>query len=262
MRTIGVVLTCLLLAGCGGDSSVTSAAKGGVKGKPKPAPTAAPAPTPSPSPSPSPSPTPAPSSALDDGKTVIVAEGDSISVDYTGYYTGFFRYQHPGVEYHVLAVGGSGITNLVSRRDQVNALNPDFFTVFIGANDLGAYATAQAFVNDILAYVAPIRERGTKVLVATPLPRMVPSEVAYSNNHNLLRDQVSVLLKAEVGKTIDGVIDFGGHPVMGQLTAANNLQLYKDGLHPTDRGWNGVIGGGGHDYLSEVYRATLEPMLP
>ena len=49
---------------------------------------------------------------------------------------------------------------------------------------------------------------------------------------------------------------------MGQITATTNLQLYKDGLHPTDRGWNGVSGGGGHDYLYEVYRTTLEPMLP
>jgi len=197
---------------------------------------------------------------LDDGKTVVVSEGDSISVDYTGYYTGHFRVQHPGIEYHALAIGGSSIPELVARRNAVLALNPDIFTVFIGANDLGGYKSAQAYVDALFAYLEPIRARGTKVLVATQLPRSAPGNLPWEANHNNLRGPVATILKSEVGKKIDGVIDFGAHPVVGQLSAVNNLQIYRDGLHPTDRGWNGTQGG--HDYLYEVYRDAVEPFLP
>jgi hypothetical protein len=48
----------------------------------------------------------------DDGKTIVVAEGDSISVDYAGYYGGLFKVQHPTLDYRIFAVGGSGLANL------------------------------------------------------------------------------------------------------------------------------------------------------
>lgn len=227
---------------------------------PTPSPAPAPAPSPTPSATPSPTPAPAPGSALNDGRTILGIEGDSISVDYVGYYAGYFKQQHPTVEVFNRAVGGSGLNTMLARRDQLIALNPDVVTVLIGANDLGSSPSAQAYVDRILDYVAPIRARGTKVLVATQLGISIPANATYTNNHNLLRDQVATLLKAQVGRGIDGVIDFAADPVIGQLTAPQNTQLFSDGVHPTDRGYRGSRGG--HDYLYDVYRLAVEPVLP
>lgn len=227
---------------------------------PSPSPSPSPSPAPSPAPSPTPSPTPSPAnSPLDDGKIVLGIEGDSISIDYAGYYAGYFKQQHPAVEVHNQAVGGSTLDTITARRDQLIAFNPDIVTVFVGANDLGKAASAQAWVDRILAYVAPIRARGTKVLVASNLARQVPTSPAFDANHNLLREQVAVLLKAQVGKGIDGVIDFAGHPIVGQISAPLNTQLFSDGLHPTDRNFRNSTGG--HDYLYDVYRLAVEPLL-
>lgn len=108
-------------------------------------------------------------------------------------------------------------------------------------------------------YVAPTRARGTKVLIATQLGISIPANTTYTNKHNLLRDQVATLLKAQIGRGIDGVIDFAGDPVIGQVTAPKNTQLFSDGVHPTDRGYRGFQGG--HDYLYEVCRLAVEPIL-
>lgn len=268
VSVLSAVALAIVVAGCeSGGSGGTPQATAAVPLIPIVAPTPVPSPSPSPAPSPSASPSPAPSptpspapSALDDGKTVLGIEGDSISVDYVGYYAGYFKQQHPAIEVHNQAVGGSTLDTITARRDQLIAFNPDIVTVFIGANDLGKAASAQAWVDRILAYVAPIRTRGTKVLVATNLARQVPATPAFDANHNLLRDQVAVLLKAQVGKGIDGVIDFAGHPIMGQISAPLNTQLFGDGLHPTDRNFRNSTGG--HDYLYEVYRFAVEPLLP
>ncbi len=262
-----VALASIALAGCEGGGSGGSQNPQGLPltpiAAPTPVPSPSPSPTPTPAPAPAPTPTPTPAPApgpLDDGKTVLGIEGDSISVDYVGYYAGYFKQQHPAIEVRNQAVGGSGIGSLVARRDQLIALDPDIVTVFIGANDLGSASSAEAYVEQILAYVAPIRARGTKVLVATNLAISKPANPTYANKHNMLRDPVAALLKQEVGRGIDGVIDFAGHPVIGQLTAPTNTQLFSDGVHPTDRGYRGSTGG--HDYLYEVYRLAVEPLLP
>ena len=257
-----VVLTGLALAGCE-DGGSNNGSKNSVETSPAPiaSPTPVPAPSPSPTPPPAPVSTPTtPTNSLDDGRTIVGIEGDSISVDYVGYYAGYFKQRHPTIEVYNRAVGGSGVNTMLARRDQLIALNPDIVTVFIGANDLGSNPTAQAFVDKIIAYATPIRARGTKVLVATNLAISIPANQAFTNNHNLLRDQVATLLRAEVGDRIDGVIDFAAEPVVGQLTAPTNGQLFSDGVHPTDIGYRGAKGG--HDYLYEVYRLAVEPLLP
>ncbi len=71
--------------------------------------------------------------------TILVAEGDSISVEYGGYYTGAFKARHPDIQMHIKAVGGSGLDMLAKRQNEALALKPDVLTVFIGANDLGNY---------------------------------------------------------------------------------------------------------------------------
>jgi lysophospholipase L1-like esterase len=191
--------------------------------------------------------------------TIVVAEGDSISVDYGGYYAGYYKLQHPELEYHNLAVGGSGLNTMAKRQEAVQELNPDIVTVFIGANDLGSAPSAQDYFDRLVAYAAPIRARGSKVWIATNLPINFPGNATYTNKHNALRGPVADLLKQAIGKQIDGVIDFGGDPVMGQLTAPMNGQLYHDGVHPTERGFHG--GMGGHDYLYAIYEQTMKQAL-
>jgi lysophospholipase L1-like esterase len=192
------------------------------------------------------------------GPFVIVHEGDSISDDFVGYFAGYFENQHPELDYTNLSVGGSGISTLLARRDAVLALEPDLFTVFIGANDLGAAATAQDFVDDLLDYIAPIRAQGAKVLVGTNLPIYLSGNPTYTAAHNALTDPVADLLNAQVGVTIDGVFDFEASPVMGPAAAAQDTDLYSDGVHPTGR--NGTDGG--HDYLYTIYRNAITPFLP
>jgi lysophospholipase L1-like esterase len=247
MRSCGIALAILLLSACGSKA----APAGEPTGKPLSAISQA---TPA-----SPVASTEESGRANDGATVVVAEGDSISVDYGGYYTGHFRKMHPGIQYHVLAKSGSSVVSMSTRLDQARALNPDIVTIFIGANDLGGATSAKAFFDKLMLYVAPLRASGAKVLVATNLPRAASGNAAWNRNHNLLREPVAALLKGAVGKQIDGVIDFGGDPVMGNLESAFNLQLYKDGLHPTDRNWKDARGG--HDYLYDIYAEALAPVL-
>lgn len=252
MRASVLFLSSLLLAGCGGEGGNSTTPLAPVGQAPSEAPAPSPAPTPAPSPTPTPAAYPDPA---DDGETIVVAEGDSISADYVGYYAGYYKSRHPELSYSVHAVSGSKLVTMAARLDEVQALNPDIVTVFIGANDLGGATSAQAYFDSLMAYAAPLRARGTRVLIATNLPVSLPANLAYTNAHNALREPLAVLLKAAVGKQIDGVIDFGGDPVMGQVSAPSNGQLYSDGLHPTDRNYQGAKGG--HDYLYERYEAVM-----
>lgn len=195
---------------------------------------------------------------LDDDTTVLCIEGDSLSTDYVGYYAGYYEAQHPSITTHNLAVGGSTIATMAARRDDLQALNCDVATVLIGANDLGGETTAQDYVDKILAYVEPIRERGTKVFVATPLPIYVAGNSTYTNNHNTLKSQVATLLRAQAGHAFYGIIDFEASATMGPSAAAQNTGLYSDGVHPTERSG----GTAGHDYLYTIYNAALSAVIP
>lgn len=265
----------LLLSACGGGeapglgSMTAPALSPTVVASPAPVATTNPAPAPAPAPAPSPTPTSTPATASSptspatfanrDGQTVVVAEGDSISVDYGGYYAGRFKGDHPDISYHIKAVGGSSITTLVARRSEVLGLRPDALTVFVGANDLGGYASGQAYFDALMAYIQPFRDADVKVLIATPLPRNASDNPAFNNASNNHRVELSRLLKEAVGKKIDGVIDFGGDPIVGQLSATTNGQLYSDGLHPTEISFNGAPGG--HYYMVRIYDEAMKPIL-
>ena len=124
---------------------------------PAPAPTPTPAPVPSPTPPPTPAPAPAPTPAptptpppKQAGNPVVVSEGDSISIFYAGNYPGIYARTHPDVDLHGLAVGGSTLGSMEMRIGAVQALKPDVVTVFIGANDLGKYSSANAYTDRLL----------------------------------------------------------------------------------------------------------------
>ena len=265
----------LLLSACGGGETsgvgtvsalapsptvvASPAAVATTSPAPSPAPAPAPSPTPDSTPAPAASPTPTATFANRDGRTVVVAEGDSISVDYGGYYAGRFKGDHPDISYHIKAVAGSTITKLVARRSEALSLNPDALTVFVGANDLGGYASGQAYFDALMAYIQPFRDADVKVLIATPLPRNASDNPAFNNVSNANRVELSRLLKEAVGNKIDGVIDFGGDPTVGQLSATTNGQLYSDGLHPTEISFNGAAGG--HYYMVRIYEDAMKPIL-
>ena len=262
MNTRALILAsvaALMTTGCGGESPVSAPPpRDDIVQAPAPTPSPTPAPSPTPSPTPTPTPTPTPpvtTFSNQDGKTVVVIEGDSISVDYVGFYSGAYRKRHPDYTVHIQSVGGSAIPDLVKRQDRALQLNPDVLTVFIGANDLGAFASADAYFQDLMAYIRPFKERNVKVLVGTNLPCNVASIASFCNQLEANRGPLAKLLKAAVGREIDGVFDFGGDPVIGSYAAAANLQLYKDGLHPTDIGWNGSEGG--NDYMLRIYEAAM-----
>ena len=260
MRKMIIILLPLVFSGCtldGQPQTVEDPAPILVVQEPVGTPSPSPAPTPSPEPQPAPAPAPAPAPTpgiLDDGKTVIVAEGDSItSPNSSGVYSGGFAAKYPNIEYHITAVGGSGLGGVISRSETDMELKPDILTVFIGANDFGD--NAKGYADKVFAYVKPFREMGTKVYIGTILPKLKATTKMPDPVRNEARREYAQIMQDAVGTKIDGVFDFGGHPIIGQDGAPLNLQLFKDGLHPTWRNHGG--GYGGHDYLFEVYEKTM-----
>ncbi len=260
MRTIIAAMSLVSLAACTADEvsqSPVSPPDAIVVPTPSPSPTPAPTPTPTPVPTPTPSPTPSPipsGSPLNDGKTIIVAEGDSItSPQADGVYSGAFKAAHPKIEFYITAVGGSGLNNVLRRQQDDMALKPDILTLFIGANDFGD--DPANYADRVFKYAEPFRAMGTKVYVATLLPK-AKSDGTISAERNHARRVYAQIIEDAVGTKIDGIIDFGRHEIMGHDGAPLNLQLYKDGLHPTWRGHGG--GYGGHDYLLEIYTPIVE----
>lgn len=269
-RSLAPLALVLSLAACGGDGSVSTAGVMPpaviVAPTPSPTPTPAPAPPPSPaptpaptpSPTPSPSPTPPPIGTLNDGVTVVLAEGDSItSPKSASYYASAFARSLTNVTFHNTAVGGSTLKSLIDRRDADLALKPDILTVFVGANDFGPDAVT--YSERVFAYVAPFRALGTKVYIATVLPRNIANDTMTPALRNAERRKYAQIIQAAVGTRIDGIIDFGRAPIVGDDGAPFNTQIFGDGVHPTTISYNGGIGG--HDYLLDVYRKVLEPAL-
>ena len=264
-----LIALALLLSGCGGDegatssavillpasssptsttpsASPTSSAPPATPSPPSPPPTSAPPATPSP-------PSPPPVAAAGDGKIVVVTEGDSIAVTWGGNHTGMYGSSRSDIEFHGLAVGGSGLINLISRIDAVLAFKPDLVSVHIGANDLASYATAQAYADALKVYVDQIRATGAKVVVTTVLPQQLGDA---SIKHNALRKELANIIKS--ANWIDGVADFAADTAMGPDSAPFNLALYSDGLHPTD-GTQGV-GEGGQVKLFRIFKPAMDKL--
>nr|WP_246848159.1 DUF1996 domain-containing protein [Sphingomonas beigongshangi] len=215
-----------------------------------------PAPAPSPTPVSTPTPTPTPAPAALAG---ILAEGDSISIDWGGSYVGIGKSLRPALAITGKAVGGSRITDtaggngLVQRFAADKALKPAVVTIFIGANDLGdgSYDTPQAWLDALWAYVAGWKATGAKVAVATVLPQ------CNYDRHNQRRAIVNPAIRAAVGSKIDGVLDFAADDALGPDAAACDKSLYKDGLHPTD---GGTDLSGGEGRLARIYIAGLDAL--
>jgi lysophospholipase L1-like esterase len=196
----------------------------------------------------------------------VLDEGDSISAFWTGNHTGIFATLHPGVTFNGKAVGGSTLATMASRFDADVVAKPKVVTILIGANDVysigsigSPYATTSDYLNTLFAYVAKWRATGAKVLVGTVLAQC---QVGNPNNvngrQNTSRVPVNAGIRAAVGINIDDVIDYAADPRIGTDSAACDLSLFSDGVHPTE----GLgLGLGGQGILAAVYAPVVDRAL-
>ncbi|WP_288938029.1 SGNH/GDSL hydrolase family protein [uncultured Sphingomonas sp.] len=235
---------------------------------PTPTPTPVPTPTPTPAPTPTPTPAPTPTPTASPPSSLVLSEGDSISVFWGGSHTGLYAASHPNVSFAGKAVGGTRISDvaggngLVQRLTADLALRPGYVTILIGANDLGdsSYASTDQWLAALWSYVATVRATGAKVAVGTILPICAPQSAAYVTNHNTRRAIVNPAIRQAVGTRIDAVIDFAADPDIGPDAAACDTQWYKDGLHPTD-GTGAPNYSGGQGRMARIYGQAVDQLI-
>lgn len=252
MRLLLASASLLLLAGCQVEQTAEGATPlDPIVGAPTPTPSPAPAPAPTPAPAPAPSPTPAPPpvTTAGDGKIVVASEGDSISVTWSGNHTGIYKNSRSDIEFHGLAVGGSTLKNLETRLPALLALKPDLVSVFIGANDLLNYPSAQAYATALQSYVGQIRSTGAKVVVSTNLPQH-HLNVDYNAQFNQRRLELATILRSAAWA--DGVADYAADTTMGVDNAAVQLSLFSDGTHPTEAGQR---------VLANIYKPRMDALV-
>jgi lysophospholipase L1-like esterase len=188
----------------------------------------------------------------------VVSEGDSISQAGSGGYNSLYAANHPDLDWHQTAVGGSSIATgtptLKERQQSDLSWNAEVVSVLIGANDLADtanYASVADWLHALWRYIAPFRAAGAKVVVCTVLPK----GTAYSDaaTHNARRPSANQGIRDgyNAGR-FHGLVDFDT-TIMGLDATANNTTYYNaDALHPT---------GVGHAILRPVYAAVMNQML-
>ena len=146
---------------------------------------------------------------------------------------------------------------MVQRTDAVLALRPTVLTVLIGANDLGdgTYASAEAWLDRLWAYVAVFKAQNVKVAVGTVLPICMPQMPGYNNTHAARRTVVNTAIREAVGSKIDAVIDYAADPTIGPDAAACDAKWFKDGLHPTE------YASGGQGIMARVYTRAVDDLI-
>jgi hypothetical protein len=119
----------------------------------------------------------------------VVSEGDSISQAGSGGYNSLYATNHPDLDWHQTAVGGSSIaTGSIKLTDRLQSdlgWNAEVVSVFIGANDLADtanYAATTDFLHALWRYIAPFRNAGAKVVVCTILPKGTAYSDAATHN--------------------------------------------------------------------------------
>jgi lysophospholipase L1-like esterase len=192
-------------------------------------------------------------------------------VFWAGSHTGVYAAQHTSVHFCGLAVGGSvigtptdgnALTN-PTRLQKVYDCNAKVVTVLVGANDLVSWNpawTTDAWLERLWGYIGTLKAKGYKVAVGTILPQYQPtnSVANYTADFNARRKVVNSAIKAAVGTKIDAVIDFAADPVMGPDAAAQNKDLYYDGIHPTD---SCGVGCGGQGKMYAIYAPVVDKLL-
>lgn len=200
----------------------------------------------------------------------IVFEGDSISYFTTSPVSMANQWiaANPQVASANLAVAGARIranggNSLEERRELVAAQRTAdgghrlVLCILIGANDLydtATYPSVAEWQASLTALIAAYRadNPGIRIGIGTILPADGYVGAPYSRpGHNARRATVNTWLRAQVGGTIDFLIPYGEHPVMGLDSAAPG-PAYADGLHPS---------AAGASYMLSVLDAVLRPIV-
>jgi len=182
---------------------------------------------------------------------VIVQEGDSITAWPTTGHATLWGIANPSFTRNNLAVGGSVLADLITRKATARGYDAEVVTVLIGAND--DITDGTAYFNSVMAYAAPFRTDGAKIVVGTILPKGT-SQAGYAA-HNTGRATFNALLKAAQGSQVDAVADYDS-TALGTDAAANDTTLFSDGLHPTD-GTGTPTSDGQELYMLPQYSAAI-----
>jgi hypothetical protein len=139
------------------------------------------------------------------------------------------------------AVGGTGINNVTGARlAAALAVNARKVVIFFGANDLSniaLYPTETDWFNAELALAATLRAGGSKVYLGTVLFQCNATE------HNRRAKVVNALIRAEVGKRIDGVADYASDAILSVDGAMCSPDNSTDGVHLWDQTVPGKVDG-------------------
>lgn len=158
----------------------------------------------------------------------VLFEGDSIvATTSPASWARLWAAAQSGVTSANYAVGGSGVSTMVSRQSAALAYGASHLIVGIGANDL--LDNTASYMSGLWNYTDQFRAAGTKVIVVTVLPR------TNVTNWSTKRANFRAALIAAKGSKIDDYIDFDP-TVMGVDGAENDAVKYPDGLHPSASG--------------------------
>ena len=229
MRAISLLVPLsLLAASCGGGGDGTS---NGPEGGIVPVPT----PTPTPSPTPTPTPTPPPFGTLNLAGKTLAVEGDELLLGPTSFVA---RYAAANPQLKIVnnASSGARIADLLARRDGLLAAKPDVLVISLGMHELCASGSGQNYVKAIHDYAKPFAANGTKVVVATPLPRAGTANATCDTEHRALRDHANLYALNGTYYSFDAILHLAGDDLMGANSAAEDRNLFSDGLHPTEAG--------------------------
>lgn len=174
---------------------------------------------------------------------VLVADGDSISaLDVPVSYTyKFGSHDSPQVIGNVVAVSGSGLSDVLGRATMVDGIIPDdtagrkfIYSCLLGANDLLAspptgHASVAAWVTALGDMFADRKAAGFVTVGATVLP-------STDGSINTNRATANPLIVGLEGTDTDDTVDFAADGTMGPDAAASDTDLYPDGKHPSDTG--------------------------
>ena len=236
MRTVFISLLSLAIASCSAEEKAPPVAE-------------EPPIIGTPTPNPTPSPTPAPStSALDLTGKVLVVEGDELGFGAQSYAERYAA-ENPTLKVHNFSSEGATIDTLMARRQETLALNPHVISVSLTLHDICAASDARTWADGINEYVAPFKERGTIVVITTPLPRDSADDDDCDRRHSERFRGTTNRAFDSGARDFDAVAHFGGDKGLSAPGATLDSNQYVDGVLPTSSA---------QERLAEIYSRTMD----
>jgi hypothetical protein len=173
-------------------------------------------------------------------KNIWFAEGDSITASNpTPYFALYFSSERPNHFGKLYATSGAKLAECNTRLSTLqkniaqcvaSGQNP-IVSILIGANQLPQ-------LSELIAYWDAVRSAGAKVIACTVLPRS--SNPSATPTFISTRHAFNESIRAS-SSHYDALCDFAADPVMGPDSAASNVSLYSDGVHPTSTGQTNLL---------------------